>query len=484
MKASATTTRNRQIAYAIAILVLFTLMYPYTAWLDSVKARKELGEATLGQIDTGSFVLKLALIGGFRGVAADLLWTRAEDYKKAHEWDKLKQTVDMITKLQPHFLSVWTYQGWNLAYNVSAEWDDPADKYQWVKQGIDFIRDGVDKNQKSPDLLWDTAWTYYHKVGFADEAIILRKMFYEDEDEDFKLDVLTYDDSQRRVRTTQNDNFQVAHGWFTRSVRLVDAGEQRLAAGGEEAMKAEEMEFVDKPVQHKGRPGDLGFRQMPAHAQTRYATALEKASIKDHPPSFGERAMSEWQKAVDEWHKFGTYDFPAHNDAKLKIHLDDMTDLNRFRKLSDNAQYWTQRWSNDTNYRYWKDHALAERERQGVQCRQLFYEATVALRSADFAKAVDNYKRGLDLWKDLLDRHTTYRDDQLNQKDTGAIVRRYVFALKQLGEPIPENMPFMDIYKALQGQPVPPDPFDALDMIRTQRKPAQPQGAGGAPPSQ
>jgi hypothetical protein len=475
---SVTTTKNRQIFYAIAILVLFTIMYPYTAWLDDIKARKELGEATLGQIDTGSFMLKLALIGGFRGVAANILWTRAEELKKVHEWDRLKQTVDLITKLQPHFLSVWTFQGWNLAYNVSAEWDDAADKYDWVKNGILFIRDGVDKNKKSPDLLWDTAWTYYHKLGYADEAIILRKMFYEDDDENFKLAPLELDDN--KIRTTQNDSFQVSFGWFTRATRLVDKGEQRLLGRGDMA-QPEETEYVDRPVQHKGNKGDLGFREMPAHAQTRYATAMEKASIKDHPPIFGERAMNEWQNAVDEWIKFGTYDFPAHNDEKLKIHLDDIFDVNKFKSLTDNAQYWTRRWADDTNYRYWKDHSQAEREAQGVQCRQLFYEATVALRSADFAKSVDNYKRGLDLWKDMLDRHPTYRNDLLNQKDTGAILRRYVFALKQLGEPIPENMPFMDIYKATLGQPYTPDPFDALDMIRTPRKPQQAQPAGGRP---
>jgi hypothetical protein len=143
----ASTIKNRQIVYAVAIVLLFTAIYPYTTWLDRIKARKELGEATLGEIDTGSFMLKLALIGGFRGMAANILWTRAEELKKAHEWDRLKQTVDLITKLQPHFLSVWTFQGWNLAYNVSAEWDDPADKYDWIKQGIKFIQDGVKKNE-------------------------------------------------------------------------------------------------------------------------------------------------------------------------------------------------------------------------------------------------------------------------------------------------------------------------------------------------
>ena len=92
----------------------------------------------------------------------------------------------MITKLQPHFLSIWTYQSWNLAYNVAVEWDDPADKYQWMKKGIQFVQQGVAKDKRSPDLVWDTAWYYYHKIGFSDESIILRRYFRDDDDPDFK----------------------------------------------------------------------------------------------------------------------------------------------------------------------------------------------------------------------------------------------------------------------------------------------------------
>ena len=80
-------------------------------------------------------MLKLALLGGARGVAANVLWNRALDLQKVHDWDRLKLTVDQITKLQPHFLRVWSWQGWNLAYNVSVEWDAPEDKYEWIKQG-------------------------------------------------------------------------------------------------------------------------------------------------------------------------------------------------------------------------------------------------------------------------------------------------------------------------------------------------------------
>src|SRR5262245_54200890 len=175
---------NRQI-YVAVIVLLFAAMYPYRALVDRIHQQYDLGEATIG-IDNGSFVLNLFALGGARGIVANALWDQAIKLQKVQQWDRLEAKIDMITKLQPHFLSVWTWHGWNLAYNVSVEWDDPADKYRYIKRGINFLKQGVERNPRSPDLMWDTAWTYYHKIGMADEAVILRKLFREDDDEPFK----------------------------------------------------------------------------------------------------------------------------------------------------------------------------------------------------------------------------------------------------------------------------------------------------------
>ena len=460
--------RNRQIFYALAILALFTAMWPYNQWLQSVKRDKDLGEATIGQVDTGGFMLKLAMIGGARGVVANALWTQAHEYEKAHEWDKLKNTVDFITKLQPHFLSIWTYQGWNLAYNVSVEWDAPDDKYVWIKKGINFLKDGVAKNQKSPDLVWDTAWTYYHKIGFADEAIILRRLFYDDPDDDrsnFRMDPIS--------RETRSDNFQVAHGWFARAIQKVDdEGASRVQTNMEQAV-----EYVDKPTQHKGRPGDLGFRTMPAHAQTRYAAALEKQSIRDIPPKFGDIARNEWTRSLREWEEFGVYKWPAFRFEDQMVQIDDVTNPEKLKTLTEEQQYWTDRWGQQTNYRYWKDRALAEREPQGVEARRLFYEGTKAFKAGRFFNATDKdgneipgaaefYKRGLVIWAQLLERHPVFREDDLNKKDTRHILRRYLQALKQGGEKEPEDYPFKQLLEGPQ-EDYNPDPFDQLEMTRT-----------------
>jgi hypothetical protein len=467
---------NKKMIYGLAIVALFGAMYPYGLWLTEEKKRRDLGEAAIGQIDTGSFMMKLFLLGGFRGIVADLLWLRAEDNKRDHDWDRLKTTVELITKLQPHFLSIWTFQGWNLAYNVAVEWDAPEDKYEWIKQGIKFVQQGVKKNKRSPDLVWDTAWFYYHKLGFSDESIILRRLFRDDEDEEFK----TYDDPESGHPIVGDDNFKLGYGWFSKSVALVDAGASRLNPG---------VGYVDPTPQRKGRPDDIAFRSMPAHGQSRYATSVEKMSTYGIPARFGEFAQNEWSKALNEWVKFGEHVFESHNEiprnGKLvrdKIRIDNSSDPEHFAKLNENEKYWTQRWSDQMNYRYWKARSEAESTVNGVKARQLFYEGTVAYKTGDFAKAAEKLRAGLEVWKTLMEEFPAYRDDELSKKDTGLIVKRYVRVLTQLGTPIPDKFPYKELLAAAQNDNS-VDPFDVIEMIGVVGPNEQPNAGPGTSPS-
>jgi hypothetical protein len=382
--------------------------------------------------------------------------------------------VDKITKLQPHFLSVWTFQGWNLAYNVSVEWDAPEDKYEWIKKGIQFLQDGVRKNRKSPDLIWYTAWTYYHKIGFSDESIILRRLFRDDSDEPFK----TYLDPDTNIQNIRHDNFQLADGWFRRAVKLVDEGEHRLAAGERTAL-----EYVDPSPQHKGKSNDISFRSMPAHAVTRYAIGLEKMSMKDIPATFGEVAKNAWATALNDWVKFGHHVWMSHNEVEVDgkkvrqpVQIDDETNPQRKAELSENQKYWTNRWSDQMNYRYWKDRCLAEMTDEGVEARKHFYDGTVAYKTANFAKAVAEFQAGLKIWEELLKRHSDYRNDDINKKDTGLVVRRYLRALRQLGQPEPADVPFRELL-AGSDKDITLDPFDANEMLGVS------PSAGSAAPS-
>src|SRR6056297_3467996 len=129
--------------------------------LTEMRRQFNIAESDLGELSPASETAKLASLG-LRGVAATLLWNKAHEYKVRHEWDRLKAALNNISLLQPHFDKVWEFQAWNLAYNVSAEFDDYRQRYEMVREGTEFLTKGVKQNRKAPRLVWYTGWFYGH----------------------------------------------------------------------------------------------------------------------------------------------------------------------------------------------------------------------------------------------------------------------------------------------------------------------------------
>ena len=114
-----------------------------------------------------------------RGVAANILWTKANEYKRTENWEALVATVNQMAKLQPNFVSVWEFQSHNLSYNISVEQDDYRFRYRWVKKGIDFLIQGTRYNRREPRLFWTVGWYTGQKFGRADEHKQFRRLFRE-----------------------------------------------------------------------------------------------------------------------------------------------------------------------------------------------------------------------------------------------------------------------------------------------------------------
>ncbi len=187
---SGNTSFVRKIIYLVVIVVLLVPLY----WISHPATRDDKGgklaqlrndyrlsQANLGEIDPAGASMSLATLG-MRGVAANLLWGQAIHYKKTENWDALKATLNQITKLQPNFESVWIFQAWNLAYNVSVEFDDYHHRYNWVKKGIDYLIDGTKYNTELPSMLQEVGWFFQHKIGRADERRQYRRLFRNDKD--------------------------------------------------------------------------------------------------------------------------------------------------------------------------------------------------------------------------------------------------------------------------------------------------------------
>ena len=291
-----------KLGYMGLALILFGIMLPLRAHIQDIRTNPKyrLSEANLGDVDPTSSTMVLVL-GGMRGAAADVLWIQALDMQKEHDWTNLEPVVESIVKLQPHFIYVWTFQGWNLSYNISVEWDAVEDKYYWIKRGIKFLRRGTEENEHSPELRWDVGWHYFHKIGKSDEATVLRKLFRQDDQPEIGADgrrQLAFNRDERWFQIDHPapfDNYEVSREWFQSSVRKLD--ELRL----------------DDPRARPRRMGEVAFRSYPAHAQTNYAIAREEDGF------FAEQIQRDFLDAVELWKVYADFEYPFTDSKSVKL---------------------------------------------------------------------------------------------------------------------------------------------------------------------
>ena len=105
-------------------------------------------------------------LGGFRGMIADLLWLRASRLQEERRYVELVQLSGWITTLEPHIPEVWSFHAWNMAYNVSVMMARPEDRWRWVLNGIELLRDeGVPLNPRSAMIHRELGWIFQHKLG-------------------------------------------------------------------------------------------------------------------------------------------------------------------------------------------------------------------------------------------------------------------------------------------------------------------------------
>lgn len=105
-------------------------------------------------------------LGGFRGFIADMLWIRMIELQDAGKHFELLQLADWITKLEPGHAQIWGFHAWNLAYNISVLMPEKEDRWRWVQNGVNLLRDkGLKYNPEDPELYTELGWIFQHKIG-------------------------------------------------------------------------------------------------------------------------------------------------------------------------------------------------------------------------------------------------------------------------------------------------------------------------------
>ncbi|QDU89879.1 hypothetical protein Pla175_32750 [Pirellulimonas nuda] len=519
------TTLYRKLAYVgIILALLFPLNWlaaPQTrdspgGKLAQIREQEDLGQGDLGEIDPASEAAKLATFG-LRGVAAQFLWNQAIEYKRTENWTALTATLEQLAKLQPNFLSFWEFQSWNLAYNVSTEFDDYHDRYYYVRRGIQFLEQGLRYNRANPKLLWDMGWTVGHKIGRADEKEQYRRLF--------KADDQFHPEDRPPA---QRDNWLVSRDYYEQAIEAADSGKGY------------------------GKKSPVLFYDGPGKSQMNYAEAVEDEGR-------FETGLAAWRVAEDDWRTFGQR--PVEHSTGVILHLADepyLTDRvaqltkelegmapglreelveQRRQKLTEAERVaidtpeaartteqfdlayqaqsaikvsgkdlaeaiakktpserrkalaladelaraeiqlrYTDSYKDTSNYDYWMTRAMFEQTPEAVEARKLIFQGRkTAKEEFDVIAAADYYRRGLEKWRVVLDAFPELWDpDGTTGDDVMQLILEYNKLLESNDQTLPDDFPLWQIV----------EDFDAEQDLAQQLAEHKQRTAGGAKPAE
>jgi hypothetical protein len=102
----------------------------------------------------------------FRSLAIDYLWIRADNLKDEGQYFDAMHLARLICALQPNLPTVWDFQGWNMAYNISVAMPNPPERWHWIEAGYKLVRDeGLAALPRSPDLYLSLGRIFADKIG-------------------------------------------------------------------------------------------------------------------------------------------------------------------------------------------------------------------------------------------------------------------------------------------------------------------------------
>lgn len=174
--------RDRLVGFALALVMLLVTIF-MQPWLRAQRAT--IVPPTDRELRTLAVEFPRLTLGGMRGLLAMVLWIRAENLKHERKWVELQTHYTMVGKLQPYFATVYIFNAWNQAYNLSAQWQSVDEKYRWVVGGLDHLYTGELYSPQNPDLRLEQGHLYFLKLGGSFERVAYRSRWRYDQANQF-----------------------------------------------------------------------------------------------------------------------------------------------------------------------------------------------------------------------------------------------------------------------------------------------------------
>ncbi len=166
------------IAAGVALLVVWGVIKP--GWEASIDRQRRViihgadVPLTVGTRDLLGQELSLAILGGFRGLAATFSWISLTSAWEDKEWTRVRALADLATTIQPKMLLFWEQGAWHMAWNASID----AEKYagfqnpsrarvesrKWIEAGIDMLERGLKVHPTRANLYLRMGEIYWQRL--------------------------------------------------------------------------------------------------------------------------------------------------------------------------------------------------------------------------------------------------------------------------------------------------------------------------------
>ena len=502
-------------AMAALLVPLYAISHPETrksggGWLAQLRTEHQLSSGQFGEIDPASASMNLATLG-LRGVAANILWGKALHYKKTEDFNAMKATANQIAKLQPHFVSIWRFQSWELAYNVAAEFDDYRHRYNWVKKGVGYLQDGIKYNRFEPMLLWELGWFFGHKLGRSDDRRQFRRMYSDDDDfHETLLDLV--DIPQTLGPDNKPDSWKTSWQSHLLGQEIVDTrnvplrGKNPLIFHSEPAMALiyygvaiEKEGHLDEHAQSAWRAAGIAFneygdrdlatstgRQIRLNDLERYDAEAERlrqeldALVPDVRDRLTEERTAklspEEQEALEtprEERNYAQMELAAQAAGKIRVTHGEVarqaSPQNRRKAMTFGKRAVETKaiadaidnYRTTVNYDYWRTRCEAEQTDTMIEARKSVYEAKDEYARTRLVAAREKFERAWDLWAQIYDQYPILLQDP-TAEDNAEAIQTYAELLGQDEEDFPP--PDFKLQRLLDMHSQPPSrPIDTQD---------------------
>lgn len=470
----------RKIVYILAIVALLLPLYylgrPATKGsgkISEMRSRYRIGQADLGKLDPTSESMKLATLG-MRGIASTILWIRADYYKEEKYFDRFSATLNQIALLQPHFISVWQHQAHNLSYNVSPEFEDYRQRYEWVKKGMDYLVKGTKFNSRKPILQYDLGHYVGNKLGKADEKLQYRDLFRNDNDfhQYFVEKGLNAVSDDAMGPDRKPDNWLVGKLWFEAAYQLVAAGNgikksphllysyaplwqmYHGEAIEDEGVLDERAKFIWERASREWK--DFGNRELGGTSSNAVIlrsldaareTVLDlkrkfqalTASVRDEvregkkktvpAPQLASFNKPEAERSTQERIDAAQVSVmiePTYQELAAKLprkqQIEALELANDLTLAEEDAKN-TNSLREQVNYAYWEVRALAEQQQTMVDARRLMFEANKLIDVADIKGAVEKYEAAWARWDKVFRYYPVVMTEEVGEEVAKSIGR-------------------------------------------------------------